>query len=103
MNNIMKIENLESKEKEKLCNLLECSEKELLEIDNLANLLNEKSDSMYEALLNILQNGCNIREATLIGILIGKMIGNTEAEKRIEEEIKDKLYNAFRGNKGLTL
>ena len=50
-------------------------------------------------LLKILQQGNNVREATLIGLLCGKIIGIVEAEKKIERDIKDKLFNAFKKNR----
>ena len=103
MTNTKKVKDLTSNEIKKLCNLLECKEEELLKFDDLANFIFKKSESVFDSLLRILQHGCNIREATLIGILIGKNIGYSEAEEKIEQEIKEKLYNAFRGNKGLTL
>ena len=83
-------------EKEKLLHLLECTEKEL-------DLLTEKSDtilkedsSIYDVLLKILQQGFNIREATLSGIILGQKLGYNTAKIEMEEEIKDKLYKAFK-------
>ena len=83
-------------EKEKLLHLLECTEKEL-------DLLTEKSDtilkedsSIYDVLLKILQQGFNIREATLSGIILGQKLGYNTAKIEMEEEIKDKLYTAFK-------
>ena len=81
-----------------LCNLLECKENELIEFDDMAASISYETKSMCDSLLKILQKGCNIREATLIGLLIGRNIGYLEAEKKMEDEIKDRLYNAFRGN-----
>jgi hypothetical protein len=85
-------------EKEKISNLLECSEHEL-------DILNEKSDSLYnlnsntyENILKVLQQGFNIREATLAALNLGQIIGYEKAKIEMEEEIKDKLYNAFRNN-----
>ena len=83
-------------EKEKLLQLLECTEKELdLLTDRSLNLL-EEDNSMYNVLLKILQQGLNIREATLSGIILGQKLGYNTAKIEMEEEIKDKLYNAFK-------
>ena len=83
-------------EKEKLLQLLECTENEL-------DLLTEKSiktlqenSSIYDVLLKILQQGFNVREATLSGIILGQKLGYNTAKIEMEEEIKDKLYNAFK-------
>ena len=66
-------------------------------------LLDQKSRciwyNIYDRLLKILQQGNNVREATLIGLLCGKLIGFVEAEKKIERDIKDKLFNAFKKNR----
>jgi len=83
-------------EKEKLLQLLECTENEL-------DLLTEKSiktlqenSSIYDVLLKILQQGFNVREATLSGIILGQKLGYNTAKIEMEEEIKDRLYNAFK-------
>ena len=49
--------------------------------------------------MKILQKGLNLREAIIIGIIIGRKEGYLQAESDMEEEIKDKLYQAFRGNR----
>ena len=85
-------------EQEKLCQLLECNTKELTRLSDKAKIVFEESDSFYDALLKILQQGNNIREATFVGMLFGKLIGCNQAEKRIENEIKEKLFNAFKNN-----
>ena len=83
-------------EKEKLLHLLECTEKELDVLsEKLTNILQEDS-SIYDVLLKILQQGFNIREATLSGIILGQKLGYNTAKIEMEEEIKDKLYNAFK-------
>ena len=47
--------------------------------------------------MKVLQQGFNVREATLIGILCGSIIGYNFAEED-KENIKDKLFNAFKNN-----
>ena len=83
-------------EKEKLLQLLECTENELdLLTDKSIKTLQEDS-SIYDVLLKILQQGFNIREATLSGIILGQKLGYNTAKIEMEEEIKDKLYKAFK-------
>ena len=83
-------------EKEKLLHLLECTEKELdILTENSINIL-EEDNSIYDVFLKILQQGLNIREATLSGIILGQKLGYNTAKIEMEEEIKDKLYNAFK-------
>ena len=83
-------------EKEKLLQLLECTEKELdILTENSINIL-EEDNSIYDVFLKILQQGLNIREATLSGIILGQKLGYNTAKIEMEEEIKDKLYNAFK-------
>ena len=60
---------------------------------------NDETKSIYESLLKILQQGNNLREAILIGILCGKHIGFLEAEENIERDIKDKLFDAFKNSR----
>ncbi len=88
-------------EKEKLCNLLECNIDELNILNEKSSLVFNESKSLYDILLKILQQGNNVREATLIGLLCGKLIGFNEAEERIEEEIKEKLFAAFKNNRSI--
>ena len=88
-------------EKEKLCNLLECNVDDLSILKEKSNVVFNESDSLYDTLLKILQQGNNVREATLIGLLCGKLIGYNEAEERIEEEIKEKLFAAFKNNRSI--
>ena len=77
---------------------MQCSEKELDSlIENTRNLLHEDS-GYYDTLLKILQQGHNIREATLSAIIIGEILGYKKAEFDMEEEIKDKLFRAFKNN-----
>ena len=83
-------------EKEKLLHLLECTEKELdILTENSIDIL-EEDNSIYDVFLKILQQGLNIREATLSGIILGQKLGYNTAKIEMEEEIKDKLYNAFK-------
>ena len=84
---------------EKLCNLLQCDENELARLYESAKKVYNGSETIYDRLLKILQQGNNIREATLIGLLCGKLIGFAEAEEKIERDIKDKLFNAFKNNR----
>jgi hypothetical protein len=49
-------------------------------------------------LLKILQQGHNIREATLAGMIIGQKFGYEKAKTELEDEIKDKLYRAFKNS-----
>ena len=83
-------------EKEKLLHLLECTEKELdILTENSIDIL-EEDNSIYDVFLKILQQGLNIREATLSGIILGQKLGYNTAKIEMEEEIKDKLYKAFK-------
>ena len=83
-------------EKEKLLHLLECTEKELdILIEKSIDIL-KKDNNIYDILLKILQQGLNIREATLSGIILGQKLAYNKAKIEMEEEIKDKLYNAFK-------
>ena len=90
MNNISKYE------KEKLIQLLECKEEELELLTENAMKLIVDDCSFYEIFLKILQQGYNIREATLSAILIGEQLGYKKAEIEMEDEIKEKLYRAFK-------
>ena len=81
---------------EKLLQILECSEKELdLLTKNAVNLI-EKKCSFYDIFLKILQQGYNIREATLSAIILGEKLGYKKAKIDMEEKIKEKLYRAFK-------
>ena len=87
-------------EKEKLLNLLECKESDLdLLLKNYQSIDNNNDYSLYDSLLKILQQGYNIREATLAGILLGQKMGYQKAKTELEDEIKDKLYRAFKNSK----
>ena len=88
--------NISKYEKEKLLQILECSEKELdLLMENAINFIEEES-SFYDIFLKILQQGYNIREAILSAIILGEKLGYRKAEIEMEEEIKEKLYRAFK-------
>ena len=59
-----------------------------------------KLQNTYDyAMMKILQKGHNLREAIFIAMIIGRKEGYTQAELDMEEEIKDKLYQAFKGNR----
>jgi hypothetical protein len=92
MNNISKYE------EEKLLQILECSKSELDLLEKRASELIEDESSFCDVFLKILQQGYNIREATLSALIIGQEIGYKKAEIEMEEEIKDKLYRAFKNS-----
>lgn len=85
-------------EKEKLLQLLECSPSELETIIQKAEDLITEEYSFYDIFLKILQQGYNIREATLSAMIIGEKFGYKKAETEIEDEIKEKLYRAFKNS-----
>ena len=99
MNIPSKTKNLNSFEIEKLCNLLECDKQELVEFEKLALQIANETEYTYDAMMKILQKGHNLREAIFIAMIIGRKEGYIQAEADMEEEIKDKLYQAFRGNR----
>ncbi|MEC8273370.1 MAG: hypothetical protein VXZ76_00865 [Bacteroidota bacterium] len=99
MNIPSKTQNLSSFEIEKLCNLLECDKQELVEFEKLALQIANETEHTYDAMMKILQKGHNLREAIFIAMIIGRKEGYLQAEVDMEEEIKDKLYQAFRGNR----
>ena len=100
MTEINKINNLDKFETEKLCNLLQCNTLELENIISNAKKISKENDSLYDVVLSILQQGHNVREATLIGILCGKDLGFHQAQEQIEEDIKQKLFDAFNNSRG---
>lgn len=83
-------------EKEKLLKLLECTEKELDDLNDKSNNIFQDDNNIYDMSLKILQQGFNIREATLAGIILGQKLGYNTAKIEMEDEIKDRLYNAFK-------
>ena len=83
-------------EKEKLLHLLESTEKELDFLTEKSDNILKEDNSIYDVLLKILQQGFNIREATLLGVILGQKLGYNAAKIEMEEEIKNKLYNAFK-------
>lgn len=99
MNIPSKIKNLSSFEIEKLCNLLECDQQELLELEKHALQISDETEYTYDVMMKILQKGHNLREAIFIAMIIGRKEGYLQAETDMEEEIKEKLYQAFRGNR----
>lgn len=85
-------------EKEKILHLLESNQDELNSLIKKSESISTNNTNIYDILLKILQEGHNIREATLLGILLGEKLGYESAKNEIEEEIKDKLYRAFKNN-----
>jgi dsDNA-specific endonuclease/ATPase MutS2 len=85
-------------EEEKITQLLECNPQELETYSKRAEQIFKEQGSNYEAMLKILQQGCSVREATLIGMLVGMHMGFDEAVIKMEEEIKNKLYDSFKRN-----
>ena len=92
------LENLSQHDIENLCNILECSTEELSNLFKHAEKLYNKKDGIYDIHLKILQQGFNVREATLIGVLCGSILGYNFAEEDMENAIKDKLFSAFKNN-----
>ena len=95
-----KFNNFEKFELEKLCNLLECTPDEIDKFHEESYKIFNKSDSIYDSMMKILQQGYNVRESTLIGILCGRYFGFDKAEKQIEDDIKQKLFDAFNNKRG---
>jgi hypothetical protein len=87
-------------ESEKLCNLLECSSSDLDKIIFSAKQTFEESETVYDSIMRILQQGHNVREAALISLICGKYFGYNQAEEQIEEDIKQKLFDAFNNRRG---
>ena len=87
-------------EREKLCNLLECSSDELDKIILSAKQTFEDGETVYDSVMRILQQGHNIREAVLISLICGKYLGYNQAAEQIEEDIKQKLFDAFNNRRG---
>ena len=85
-------------EKEKILQLLECTEEELKSLTKKSINLLEDNNNTYDVLLKILQQGLNVREATLSGIILGKKLAYEIAKKEMEEEIKNKLFKAFKNS-----
>ena len=83
-------------EKEKILHLLECTEKEFDTLIENSDTLFQDNQSIYDIILKILQQGLNIREATLLAIILGQKLGYNASKAEMEEEIKEKLYKAFR-------
>ena len=92
------LNNLSNQEEDNLCKVLQCDRKELSRLFKHAEKLYSKKYSLYEIYMKVLQQGFNVREATLIGILCGSIIGYNFAEEDMENAIKDKLFNAFKNN-----
>ena len=94
----LSMDNLNKYEKEKLLNLLEYSESELNVLFEKINDIITENDNTFDVLLKILQQGLNIREATLLGLYYGQKNGYKKAKLELEDEIKDKLFRAFKNN-----
>ena len=92
------LSNLSHHDEKKLCKILQCDREELLGLFKQSEKLYNKKDSVYDIYLKVLQQGFNVREATLIGILCGSILGYNFAEEDMENAIKDKLFNAFKNN-----
>lgn len=92
------MDNLNKYEKEKLINLLEYSESDFNVLFEKLNEIITENDNIFDVLLKILQQGLNIREATLLGLYYGQKNGYKKAKLEIEDEIKDKLFTAFKNN-----
>ena len=86
-------------EREKLCNLLECSSDDLDKIISSAKHTFKESETVYDSVMRILQQGYNVREATLISLICGKYFGYNQAEEQIEENLKQKLFDAFNNSR----
>lgn len=86
---------------QKICNLLECDESDLVHLYEKVKKIYNENDSTYDIILKTLQQGCNVREAALLGFIYGKIRGFSEAEKKIENEMKERLFNAFKNNSKL--
>ena len=72
---------------------------ELVEFEKLALQIADETEHTYDVLMKILQKGHNLREAIFIAMIIGRKEGYLQAEADMEEEIKEKLYQAIRGNR----
>ena len=92
------MDNLNKYEKEKLLNLLEYSESDFNVLFEKLNEIIAENDNVFDVLLKILQQGLNIREATLLGLYYGQKNGYKKAKLELEDEIKDKLFRAFKNN-----
>lgn len=90
------MKNISKFEKEKLLQLLQCSENEFDLLVEKSKKLIANKENTYDIILKVLQQGFNIREATLSALLIGQELGYKKAEIEMEEEIKEKLYRAFK-------
>ena len=66
------MDNLNKYEKEKLLNLLEYSESDFNVLFKKLNEIIAENDNVFDILLKILQQGLNIREATLLGLYYGQ-------------------------------
>ena len=95
-----KTDHLSAFELEKICHLLQCDRDEFFEFEKIAHEIAETSENTFEALMNILQKGHNVREASLIAMLIGRLEGYQQAEADMEEDIKEQLFQAFKRNRG---
>ena len=92
------LSNLNHRDQDNLCKVLQCNKEELSRLFKQAEKLYSKKYSLYEIYMKVLQQGFNVREATLTGIICGSIIGYNFAEEDMENAIKDKLFNAFKNN-----
>ena len=100
MTDLQYITTFDKFEREKLCNLLECSSQDLDKIISSAKHTFNESETVYDSVMRILQQGYNVREATLISLICGKYFGYNQAEEQIEESLKQKLFDAFNNSRG---
>ena len=98
MTDISQTNTFEKYELDKICQLLQCDISDIDKIIDNADKIYKESESVYDIVLKILQQGHNVREATLIAMLCGKHIGFQQAKDEIEQEIKQKLFDAFNNN-----
>ena len=85
-------------DQQKICHLLECDQVELKNLFDDSKKINESSKTVFQKIMKILQKGANVREATLLGIICGYSFGYDVAKKKIEEEMKNRLFNAFKNS-----
>ena len=84
---------LNNQEIEKICHLLECDQVELKNLFDDSKKINESSKTVFQKIMKILQ-----KEATLLGIICGYSFGYDVAKDKIEEEMKNRLFNAFKNS-----
>ena len=100
MTDINKKDTFDKYELDKMCQLLQCNISDIDKIIDNADKIYEECESVYDIVLTILQQGHNVREATLIGMLCGQNFGFNQAKEQIEDDIKQKLFDAFNNSRG---